>query len=111
MPEAFSVVEEAPTYLKLKLDRHALDGESPDLFAYVSSAIEEGRHRDIIIDAEDAYIVNLEGVAILMRLHRRAEAVGVRFIIVVPHRVLERKLELTGVLDLLTEPSPEGGSS
>jgi anti-anti-sigma factor len=100
---AFQVLEDSRNVLRLKLDAHGLDGEAQDLFQFLAPALQERRHAKVVVDGEEAYFVSLEGVATLMRLLRRADDTEVRFFLERPHPVLRRKLELTGVLDLLTE--------
>ena len=99
----FHVLESSPASLKLKLDTHGLDGEADDLFRFVTPALQQREHQEIVIDGEEAYVVSLEGVATLMRLLKLADEAGVRFVLMDPHPVLRRKLELTGVLDLLMD--------
>ena len=99
----FQVLESSPASLKLKLDNRGLDGEADDLFRFVKPAVQQRAHQEVVIDGEEAYIVSLEGVATLIRLLRLADEAEVRFVLTNPHPVLRRKLELTGVLDLLTD--------
>ena len=99
----FHVLESSPASLKIRLGTHGLDGEADDLFRFVKPAVQRRQHQEIVIDGEEAYVVSLEGVATLIRLLRSADEAGVRFVLTDPHPVLRRKLELTGVLDLLTD--------
>jgi anti-anti-sigma regulatory factor len=105
MSDPFTIVSASSTALDLKLGPHALDGDADDLFRYVTTALGSGRHRRISLDARDAHVASLEGVAVLMRLLKSADAAGVSFVLDMPHPALQRKLELTGVLDLLTDGS------
>jgi anti-anti-sigma factor len=97
MPEAFRVVEKAPGVLTLKLGQHGLDGEAPELFDFVTSAIAAGHHT-VTLDAADAAIVTLEGVGVLVRLLGQSRTAGGGLRIVSVHPTLERKLRQTGLL-------------
>jgi anti-anti-sigma regulatory factor len=107
----FKVIDVSPESLRIELGQHSLDGEAQDLFRFVQPVVEAGHHREITLVGEDADRVSLEGVAVLMRLLKRAIEADVRFVLVMPHPVVERKLELTGVLDILTNPSKGSTSS
>ena len=97
MPESFRVVEEAPTAITLKLGRHGLDGEAPELLNFVGSAIAAGRHT-VTLDAAEAAVVTLEGVGVLVLLLAKSRAAGGDLRLVSLHPTLERKLRQTGLL-------------
>ena len=61
-------------------------------------------HAEVVLDAEDARIVTLEGIAVLVRLSTSAAANDVRLVVERPHPVLERKLAVTGVRDFVIRP-------
>jgi anti-anti-sigma factor len=101
----FKVVDVSPESLRIELGPHSLNGEASELPQFVEPVIEAGHHREITLVGEKADRVSLEGVGVLVRLLKRADDAGVRLVLVMPHPVVERKLELAGVLDMLTNPS------
>ena len=100
MPEEFLVVDDSAEELILRLGPHGLDGEAPELWAFLSSEIGSGRHVVVSLEAPDAAVVTLEGVGVLVRLLVMAQEAGGDLRIESPHPVLERKLTQVGVLPL-----------
>ena len=100
MPEEFRVVDDSAEELILRLGPHGLDGEAPELWAFLSSEIGSGRHVVVSLEAPDAAVVTLEGVGVLLRLQIMAKGSGGDLRIESPHPALERKLTEVGVLSL-----------
>jgi anti-anti-sigma regulatory factor len=100
VPEEFRVVDDSAEELILRLGPHGLDGEAPELWAFLSSEIGSGRHVVVSLEAADASVVTLEGVGILVRLLIMAKGAGGDLRIESPHPALERKLTQVGVLSL-----------
>jgi hypothetical protein len=97
----FSIIDTSPTALKIRLGAHDLDGESPQLYRFLKPVLDTAQHSEVRLQAQDAEVVTLEGIAVLERLRNIADAVGVRLILEVPHAALARKLEVTGAQSLL----------
>ena len=100
MPEEFLVVDDSAEELTVRLGQHGLDGEAPELWAFLSAEIGSGRHVVVSLEAPDAAVVTLEGVGVLLRLLIMAKGSGGDLRIESPHPALEHKLTEAGVLPL-----------
>jgi len=102
MPEDIAVIGDSPTSSEVALGPHALNGRSDELLHLVGPIVETAERQEVVLHGEDAEIVTLEGIATLARLRMAAERSGVQLVMVDLHPALERRLQVTGLLGILS---------